>query len=296
MEIEGLISSIASGIMMGGIYALASIGLTLIWGVMNFINFASGQLTMLGMYLCFAFTISLGLDPIASLIIATVTLFVIGLFLEKSVIRPIVNASRFIQIVVTLAVGIAAENIIQTIFGAEIIAMPRGIGSMQILSQVLELGSVRVTVARLLPLPVATLLTILLHFFLTKTRVGLGIRAISQNPYAACIVGINVERAYFITWGIGCSFMGLAGALLMLFQPAYPTVGWEFILVSFMAVTLGGAGSYVGSYISSMIIGVIESLSSFIFVPALRQLIYLSLFIAILILFPKGLFPTREVG
>jgi len=296
MELSGLASAIMSGIMMGGIYALASIGLTLIWGVMNFINFASGQLTMLGMYITLALALFLGVDPIIGIAVSAGVLFIMGMLIEKTVISPILGASRFMQILVTLALGIAFENTIQLLFGAEIVALPRNIGSMKLLSQVIQLDGVSMIIARLIPLPVATILTIILHLFLTRTRVGMGIRAISQDPYAAQIVGINIKKAYLITWGIGCSFMGLAGALLVLFQAAYPAIGWEFIIVSFIAVTMGGAGSYIGSYVSAMIIGVIESISSYIFLPAYRQISYLVLFVLVLIFLPRGLFPTREVG
>ena len=294
MEIE--LQVLLNGIMMGGIYAMAAIGITLIWGVMNFINFASGQMVMIGMYVTLAMVFALNVDPLLGIVISIIVLFFFGLLVEKSVIEPIIASPRLYQIVVSIAIGLILENLAFTIWGAEIITMPKKIGSMNYLSQTFEIGFLRISPARMLSLPSAIILTVVLHYFLTRTRIGLGVRGVAQNPYAAMLLGIDVRRAYFLTWGLGSCFMGLAGGLLMLFQPAYIGVGWEFILISFIAVTLGGAGSYIGTFIGSMIMGVVEALSGFFWIPAIRQVVYLSLFIVILFVRPKGLFPTKEVG
>ena len=294
MDISIILQVLISGVVLGSIYALVSIGLTLIWGVMNFINFASGQLTMIGMYISFLVVAS-GLDPLLGLTISTLTLFALGLIIEKTIVVPILKAPRLFQIVITLALALALENSISVIFGNEILSIPK-MGSMQFLSNVVTIGPVRISIVKLLVIPVALTLTLSLHWFLTRTRVGTGIRAISQNPYGALLAGVNTSKTYFLTWGLGCAFMGMAGALLALFRPMYPTVGGEFVLVAFFAVTLGGAGSYVGSFISAIFIGVVEALAGFYFVPAIRSVIYICLFVAILIFRPRGLFPTREVG
>jgi len=290
-----LLQILLNGLLIGGIYAMASIGVTLIWGVMNFINFASGQTVMLGMYVTLVTTTALGIDPLIGVIASTILLFPLGLLIEKSIISPIISSPRLYQLVVSLALGLMIENVALMLWGGEIMLMPK-VGSMKLLSQVLVVGPLRMTPAKALPLPAAILLTIALHYFLTRTRTGLGIRAVAQNSYAANLMGIDINRAYFLTWGVGLSFMGLAGGLLMLFQPVYPAVGWEFILISFMAVTMGGAGSYLGSLVGSELIGVIESLSGFFLIPAIRQVIYLTIFILVLFVRPQGLFPTKEVG
>jgi branched-chain amino acid transport system permease protein len=285
-----------NGLLMGGIYAMAAIGLTLIWGVMNFINFASGQMTMFGMYITLILAIGRNLDPVAAVMVAMIIMFAMGLFVEKIVIEPIADSPRLFQIVVSIAMGLILENLAFMIWGAEIKSMPKSLGSMKFLSKVIDFGLIRLSPTRLMPLPAAIILTISLHYFLTRTRIGLGIRGVAQNTTAAYLMGIDVRKAYTLTWGLGVSFMGLAGGFLMLFQPAYPAVGLEFILISFIAVTLGGAGSYIGTFIGSIVMGVVEALSGFFLFPALRQVVYLSLFVIMLFIRPTGLFPTKEAG
>jgi branched-chain amino acid transport system permease protein len=279
----------------GCIYALASIGLTLIWGVMNFINFASGQFMMLAMYMSVAVVFTLNVDPLIGLTVSVLALFVLGVSIEKTIIVRILNSPRLFQIVATIAIGLILENGVQCIFGTEILSMPQ-MGSLQTLLRIMDIGPIRISVVKILIIPLSLTLTLILHWFLTRTRVGLGIRAIAQNKYGALLIGVDVNKAYTLTWGLGCAFMGLAGAFFVLFRPIYPTVGWEFILVSFFAVTLGGAGSYIGSFVSALLIGEIEALSGFLYIPAMRQLIYLSVLMFALIVAPRGLFPTREVG
>ena len=291
-----LVQVLLNGIMMGGVYAMAAIGLTMIWGVMNFINFASGQMTMFGMYICLGLATAYHVDPLLAIMLTMVAMFGMGLFVEKVVIVPIIDSPRLYQVVVSLAMGFVFEFLAFTLWGAEIKMMPKTLGSMNFLSKVLDFGVVRFSPARFISLPAAIILTLVLHYFLTRTRVGLGIRAVAQNTDAANLMGINVKMAYFLTWGLGVSFMGLAGGFYMLFQPAYPAVGLEFILISFIAVTLGGAGSYLGTFIGAIIMGVVEGLAGFYLVPAFRQVVYLTLFILMLFIKPTGLFPTKEVG
>lgn len=290
------LQALVNGLLMGGVYAMAAIGLTMIWGVMNFINFASGQMTMFGMYICLVIATGMNVDPLLAIALTMIFMFGVGLFVEKAVISPIIDSPRLYQVVVSLAMGFVFEFLAFTIWGAEIKTMPRTLGSMKILTKVIDLGWLRLSPARVISLPAAIILTLVLHYFLTRTRVGLGIRAVAQNTDAANLMGINVRMAYFLTWGLGVSFMGLAGGFYMLFQPAYPAVGLEFILISFIAVTLGGAGSYVGTFIGAIIMGVVEGLAGFYLVPAFRQVVYLTLFILMLFVKPTGLFPTKEVG
>jgi len=296
MMVNIILQVIVNGLLMGGIYAMAAIGLTMIWGVMNFINFASGQMTMFGMYITLILSIGMNLDPLAAVMTTVIITFIMGLFIEKIVIEPIVLSPRLYQVVVSIAMGLILEYLAFMIWGAEIKSMPKNLGSMKFLSKVMDFGLLRVSPARFIPLPAAIILTISLHYFLTRTRLGLGIRGVAQNTTAAYLMGIDVRRTYTLTWGLGVSFMGLSGGFLMLFQPAYPAVGLEFILISFIAVTLGGAGSYVGTFIGAVVMGVVEALSGFFLFPALRQVVYLSLFMIMLFIRPTGLFPTKEAG
>ena len=250
---------------------------------------------MLGMYVTYIVSVIIGVDPLLALVVSVLVNMGVGLFFERVLIERIADKEKFFQLIVTLALGLVIENVIITIFGNEILAVPRRMGSLTILSTALEIGPVRMSYSKLLPLPVAAVLTVVLHYFLTRTRVGLGIRSIAQNDMGALLSGVNIKQAYFLTWGVGCAFMGLSGALLSLFQALYPAIGREFVIICFLAVVLGGAGSYVGSFASAIIIGVIESVSSFVFFPAIRQIFYLALFVLVLLFIPGGLFPTRVV-
>lgn len=294
MAADIVLQILINGIFLGGIYAMAGIGLTLIWGVMNFMNFATGQMVMTGMYVTLIAAVWFGLDPLLGIVFAVLVLGAMGLFIEKFIVERLINApSVMYQIVVTLSIGLILENIFYTVFGVELVNIPNKLGSMNILTQTVQLSIFRLTPARMLSLPAAIALTILLHLFLTRTRVGLAVRAVSQNMSAGKLMGINVKRIFFLAWGLGVSFMGLAGGLLMLTQAAYPQVGAPFGLVAMFIVTLGGSGSYLGTFISAMLVASIESVGGYYLGTAIKQILYLVMFIAVLLFRPRGLIPTK---
>lgn len=292
--IEILLQILMNSIFMGGIYAMMGIGLTLIWGVMNFMNFSTGQMVMVAMYVALVAVTLLGIDPLIAVIISTIVLGGLGLLIYKVVIdRIVMEISPLYQVVVTLAIGLILQMTIHTIFGPTIQGIPQTAGSMKFLTKVFQIGVFRLTLVRIMPLPLALTLTIILHLFLTRTLQGLAIRGVSQDMSVGMIMGIDVRRTFFVSWGLGLSFIGLAGGTLMLFQPTHPTVGEPFGLLAMFLVTLGGSGNYIGTFIAAMIVSVVEALSGLYVSMAMKQVVYLILFILILVIRPKGLIPTK---
>ena len=292
MGSEIVLQVLVNGILMGGIYALTSIGLTLIWGVLDVINFAQGEMVMLGMYMSLLLVTQLGIDPLICILTSFVILLALGMLIGKVAIEPIMDSPRLYQLVVTIALSLVLQNLAFTFFGPENRALPK-IGSLVYLRKIAQIGFVRISLAKMLPLPFSICLTLLLHYFLTRTKLGLAIRAVAQNRYSSWLVGIDVRRIYMITWALGISFAGMAGSLLILFHAVYPYVGTAFSLIAIISVCVGGMGSYTGAFAGAMIMGIVEALGGYIVAPAVRQVIYLSIFVIILIIRPKGIIVTR---
>lgn len=290
---DTLLQVLVIGTLLGGIYGLVSIGLNLIFGVIRIVNFAQGELVMLGMYGAYLAYATMGLDPYVSTLIVMPALFVLGAIVYRLVLQPL-QAESSMQIFATFALLLILQNIV--------LALTRGEGysvTSQVASVTLGLGDIRVTMSRLAILFAVTATAIGLHLFLQRTMTGKSIRAVTQDRQAARLMGINVERTFLITFGIGSALAGLAGAMLSPIYTASPGIGGNFILAAFAVVVLGGLGSVAGAYFGGMIVGIVEALAGFYIDPELKQAIWFLIFLAVLIVRPTGLFGqvgAEEVG
>jgi branched-chain amino acid transport system permease protein len=290
---DHLFEVLVVGILLGGIYGLVSIGLNLIFGVIRIVNFAQGELIMLGMYGAFLAFSMLKLDPYVSLLIVVPAMFVIGAVIQRLVIQPL-QAESAMQIFATFGLLTILQNLV--------LVFTRGEGysvSTQYASFAIALGDVRVTGTRLIILIAVTAIAILLHLFLQRTLVGKSIRAVTQDRQAARLMGIDVERTFIITFGIGAALAGLAGVLLAPIYTLSPGIGGNFILAAFAVVVLGGLGSVAGAWAGGMIVGIVESFAGFYINPELKQAIWFLIFLAVLVVRPTGLFGqvgAEEVG
>ncbi|HEV7338441.1 MAG TPA: branched-chain amino acid ABC transporter permease [Bosea sp. (in: a-proteobacteria)] len=283
-----LLQLVISGLLLGGIYALVSVGLTLIFGVSRIKNFAHGDLVMVGMYVTYALTVATGLDPYLLAPVVVLLLFGFGLFLSFALIRPIQGAPQVAQIFATVGLGLVLQNLALMMYGADFRSTPSIISG-----KVLRFAGVALPASLLIAFVVAMVVIAGLTIFLRLSLTGKAMRAIAQDRRAASLMSIDVKRIDMLTFGLGTACAGLAGALLAPVFPAFPTVGVNLVLICFVVVILGGLGSVEGALIGGLLIGLVETLSGFFLGSAMSQIAYFLVFIAVLCLRPAGLFGQR---
>lgn len=283
-----LVQNIVNGIFMGLIYSLVALGLALIFGVMDIINFAHGDFVMIGAYLTYLIALLLYVDPTVTLIITMPLFFVLGLAVYKGIIERVLGAEPLIQIAVTVGLLMVLRNLALMIFHAE----PRGVPHT-VLNFPINIGSITIAASRLVAGIVSLVALLLVHMLLTKTKWGIAMRATADDREVAELMGINVRKVYAITFGLGISLTALAAALIMTFSRADPYLGLLYGLLSWVIVAMGGLGGVVGVLASGLIIGVIEAIGVSIVSAGARELfIYLTFFL-ILWFRPRGLFGRR---
>lgn len=289
---DQLLNVLVFGILLGGIYALVSIGLNLIFGVIRIVNFAQGELVMFGMYGSYAAYHWWGMNPYLSVLVVAPLVGLLGVAIQRLVIQPLQHESNM-QIFATFGLLMLFQNAMLAATRGEALS----IGSAG--ASTLQLGDLRLSTARVVTLVATTLITIGLHLFLKRTMAGKSIRAVTQDKRAARAMGINVERTYLLTFGIGAALTGLAGALLTPVYSITPSVGGNFILAAFAVVVLGGLGSVWGAYLGGLIVGIVEAFAGYYIDPVLRSAVWFLIFLVVLIVRPTGLLGqvgAEEVG
>lgn len=276
---------ILNGVMLGAMYAIIAVGLTLIFGIVRVVNFAHGELLMIGMYATFLLSQQLGLHPYAAALPVVALLFAIGALIQRFIIQKLLDADEHIQIFATVGLSTAFINLALLLFGADL----RSVDSPWA-RQSAVIGPFNVLYGHVVIFFAAAALVVGLHVFMQSTALGRAIRATAQNRYAARLMGVKVERIYVIAFGMGAACVGLASALIMPLYPASPTIGAYFVLTAFVVVVLGGMRSMYGAFFGAMIIGVVDSLSGYYVAPDLKEVVYFAIFLLILIFKPTGLF------
>jgi branched-chain amino acid transport system permease protein len=275
---------VASGLGMGCIFALIAIGLTLIYGVMGVVNFAHGEFLMISMYgtwLAFAFW---HVDPLVSLPVVAALMFVFGVAVYYVVVRRVIGGSMHAQIFATFGLMVFLQAGAQFVFGADYHAIDRSV-----LSGVVKLGGVTLPTAQIAAGLGALLATLLLYLLIFRTHLGRQLRAVSQDRVVALTLGIDADRMNALAWGLGAACVGVAGALLASFYYVFPRVGAVFVLVSYVAVALGGFGSIAGALLAGILIGLLQVVSGFFIASTLKFLPVYLLYLAVVLLRPAGL-------
>ncbi|GGG37582.1 branched-chain amino acid ABC transporter permease [Chelatococcus composti] len=280
-----LVQLILNGIMLGAMYAIISVGLTLIFGIVRVVNFAHGEFLMVGMYAVYLLSHHFGLHPYVSAVPMVLMLFAIGALVQRFIIQPLLGADEHIQIFATVGLSTALINLALLIFGADLYSVQE-----PGLRKPLSIGGYTVLYAQVVIFVSALVLVAGLHLFMQKTPLGRAIRATAQNRNAAQLMGVRVDRIYVIAFGLGAACVGLASALISPLFPVTPTIGTYFVLTAFVVVVLGGMRSMYGAFLGAMIIGIVDSLSGYYIAPDLKEVVYFAIFILILIFKPTGLF------
>lgn len=286
--VEDLANALVSGVLVGSVYSLIAMGLALIWGVMDIINFAQGDYMMLGAFLAYGLFRFLGLDPLLSIPLAFLAVFAAGALTQRFVIDRILGAPLLSQIAATFALVLIIR------YGAEAALGPftRRVVT-EYSGEVITAGPLVIPVARLYAFIASIAVTLALYLFLTRTYTGIALRATSQNREAALLHGINIRKMYRLAFGIGTGISAIGGVLLSTFYPIYPEMGGYFTLLAFIIVVFGGFGSIFGAYVCGLIIGVAQSVSALFILPTLKDLVAFLVFVATILLRPTGLFGHR---
>src|SRR5580700_10026031 len=277
--------AVVNGLLIGGIYALVSIGVTLIFGVVKIVNFAQGEFVMIGMYISFFLATQFGVDPIASLVVSMPVLFVVGVLVQHFLIRRVLGLNDMPQIFLTFALSLLLVNVALMLLTANYRTVHTWYSD-----EAFHVGELYIPVAKLIAFILAMVLSGALWVFLHTTDLGKAMRAAAQNPDVAMLMGINPDRVFCVAVGVSLALAGAAGCLLMPFYPAYPLVGQVFVLMAFVAVVFGTLGNVTGALIASLMMGVAESLGVQ-FVGADSGLIVVFMMLLLTLAFrPSGLF------
>jgi branched-chain amino acid transport system permease protein len=280
-----LAQAVINGLLIGGIYALVSIGVTLIFGVVKIVNFAQGEFVMIGMYISFFLANSFGVDPLLSLLISMPTLFAVGVLVQHFLIRRVLALGDMPQIFLTFALSLLLMNVALLLFTANYRTVQTAYSELSF-----HIGPLYFAVAKLIAFVIAMLLSAVLYLFLHGTDIGKAMRAAAQNREVAMLMGINPDRVFCFAVGVALALAGAAGSLLMPFYPAYPLVGQVFVLMAFVAVVLGTLGNITGALIASLMMGVAESLGvQFVGADSGLIVVFVMLLLT-LALRPNGLF------
>ncbi len=277
------------GVLLGGVYGLIAMGLSLVFGVMNVINFAHGQMMVMGMYISYWIFVLLGVDPYLSLVVTAGAMFMLGYALQATVVNRILDYPEAMQVLPLVAVGIVLENLALLLWGPDHRSPQTALGL-----ETLWLGEVMVDVSRLIAFVLAILITLGIFLFLKKSHAGKRIRAAADNRIGATLVGIDVNRINNFSLGLGAAAAGAAGALLLPLMPLSPHMGHDFTLTAFVVVILGGMGNLMGALAGGLILGVAESMAT-LFLPAtMKQVVSFSLLVLIMLFRPQGLFGGKK--
>ncbi len=291
MDLDVLLQAIASGLLIGMVYALISVGLTLIFGLMEIVNFAHGEFLMLAMYAAFWGSALAGLDPMVSLPLTVVLLFVLDVLTYRGIISRILDAPMLAQIFATFGLGLLLRGLAQFFWSPDFRSVNdpflAGLfgGNVKVVG--VSLGVPQIAAAVL-----AGVAFLALYFFIDRSRVGLALQAVAEDRATASLMGINSERMFALGWGLGAACVGVAGAVLASFYYIYPAVGAIFALIAYITVALGGFGSVPGALVAGLLVGLVEVVSPtlFGFSPAYKYAVVFGFYLAVVLVRPQGLF------
>ena len=289
MNVTHLLQLFVQGILLGGIYGLIAIGLSLIFGVMGVINFAHGQMMVMAMYVSYWIFVLLGIDPYLSLIIAAAAIFVVGYLIQSTVVNRILDYPEAMQVLPLVAVGLILENMALLFWGPD-----HRSPQVALSLKTFWVGPLMIDVSRLVAFALAITITILILLYLKKTNIGKCIRAAADNRMGAILVGIDVNRIYNTSFALGAAATAAAGVLLLPLMPLSPHIGHDFTLTAFIVVILGGMGNLVGALVGGIILGMAESVSTYFLPATLKQVVSFSILVLIMIIRPQGLFGGKK--
>ena len=285
MNSDLILQSLVTGILLGGVYSLISVGLTLTFGVMRIINFAHGEFLMVAMYGTYFFSQYFAAEPYAAVTLVLPGLFLFGVLVFWLFVRPILGAPPLNQMLLLVGLSLILQNGALALFSAD----TRTVQSALSMSKI-EFGEIIVGVPKLIAFLASVAITLGLYWALRYTELGRRIRAASADRDAAALMGINVNQVNLIAFGIGVGCLGIAGPIM---APAFyvvPNIGTFFILIAFVVVVLGGIGNFVGAMLAAFVVAIAESVGALFMPGSTAPVLPFLLFVLVLLFRPQGLF------
>lgn len=279
-----LLQTMIDGVLVGGVYGVLSVGLSLVFGVLRIVNFAQAEFLMVGMYVAWFAWAYLGLDPLLGALLSLVVGFSLGALCQRLLVQHVLKAPPVAQIFLTVGLLAVLENGALLMFGSE-----NRTAHTPYQMSALEFGPLFVSVPYLMAFVAAVLVSGLLWFVLTRTWLGRAIRATAQNATAANLFGIDTRRIYAIAFGLGTGLTAFGGGVILSYSSVSPTAGAQYVVLMFTVVVLGGLGSVMGALVGGVIVGMIQSLSTLVMPIQMQNLALFVVFITFLAFRPQGL-------
>ena len=289
MTAETIIQSLASGLLMGLLYGLIAVGLSLIFGLMNIVNFAHGEFLMLAMYAAFFLFAFLAIDPLLAMPFVAAGMFVFGAAIYLLVVRFAMRAKTnvgMVQIFATFGLAIVLRGLAQYFFTPDY----RSITHSWLGGKTISLGGIFLPVPQLVGAGLSILAFGALYFFIKRTDFGRALEATREDAGAVALVGIDQNRVFALGWGLGSALVGLAGAIMASFFYIYPDVGASFALIAYVVVALGGFGSVFGAFAGGILVGLVEATTALVMPPSLKAVGIYAVYLLVVFIRPRGLF------
>lgn len=274
------------GVLSGLLYALVAVGLSIIWGVMDVINFAHGEFLMVAMYVCYWMGFILGLDPIFTWIASGIFLFIMGGLTYKWIIKRSLGKAAMAPLLATFGLSMLLKNFCMNRFSPNF----RQLSGTLLDGKTFEIAGAVVSVPQLVTGIFSLIVIGIVYWIIKKTRLGWAIQATAMDKEAAELMGIDTEKIYLLVFGIGGACVGIAGGLMTMYLPVHPEVGGLFSLIAFIVVALGGFGSIPGALFAALLIGLVESFTGFYVAAVLKYVAVFAIYLVVILVRPKGLF------
>ncbi len=288
-----LLQALTDGLLIGGVYAVVAIGLSLAFGVMRIVNWAHGELLMLSIYVSYFIFTWLGMDPYLIMFITAAVMAVFGYILQRFVISNILAREKEVEpvsvLLFTAGLGVFLSNLALVVFKGN----PRTATTVYT-GKSMHIADLYVSVPKTISFIIAMACTLLLYFFLQKAETGRAIRAASQDRNVVTLMGVNIKKLYNIAFAISVGLVGLSGALLLPYSSVQPTSGATYSFKSFVIIVLGGQGSVMGALISGLLVGVIEKVGTLYFSDTAAQTAVFIVFVIVLLFRPNGLLGKKQ--
>jgi branched-chain amino acid transport system permease protein len=286
MDVGTILQVIISGLLIGFVLSLIAVGLTLIWGVMDILNFAHGEFLMIAMFASLLLSTTVGIDPLFSLPLIVGLLFLVGLLTFRFVIRPVLGYPGLVALLITFGLSVFIRNVVLFFLGPDF----RVINQSILAGKRIIFLNIHLSLPQVVTAVGCVLITYLIYLFISKSKFGRALRATALDKDTALLMGINTNRVFALTFALGAACVGAAGGLLVNFYYVFPEVGFGFVILSFVIVALGGFGNIGGAFIAGILVGLVENVGGFFVGPEFKYTLVFILYLIVISLRPRGLF------
>ena len=286
MDLGIILQVVISGLLIGFVLSLIAVGLTLIWGVMDILNFAHGEFLMIAMFASLLLSTTVGIDPLFSLPLTVGLLFLVGLLTFRFVIRPVLGYPGLVALLITFGLSVFIRNVVLFFLGPDF----RVINQSILAGKRVTFLNIHLSLPQVVTALGCVLITYLIYLFISKSKLGRALRATALDKDTALLMGINTDRVFALTFALGAACVGAAGGLLVNFYYVFPEVGFGFVILSFVIVALGGFGNIGGAFIAGILVGLVENVGGFFVGPEFKYTLVFVLYLVVISLRPRGLF------